>query len=128
MGTPWGKLVVFTDPRAAATGNACGTYLQVELILKQHFHCSLASSWAGLCSMTAVNLKEAEIEGCAGFCSTGKLCQCRVSSFGSCVKAAIAFFPSYLAARTELHRRDWHLASAAFGNVLIMHFFAATAQ
>lgn len=54
------------------------------------------------------------MEGCAGSYSTRKLCQCRTSSFGSCVKAAIAMFPSYLAATTGLHRRD-SLASCQRG-------------
>lgn len=70
--------------------------------------------WAGLCSMTLINLKGAGIQGCAGSHSVRKVCQWRVSSFGSCVKAAIAMFPSYLAARTRLHRRD-SLASCLHG-------------
>lgn len=79
--------------------------------------------------MTSVNLKGAEIEGCAGSCSTRKLCQCRVLSSGSCVKAAIAMLPSYLAARTGLHRRD-SLASCqhSLWKCAYNVFFAATAQ
>lgn len=78
--------------------------------------------------MTPVNPKGAAIEGSAGSYSARKLCQCSVSSFGSCVKAAIAMFPSNLAAKLGyIGETLWHLALTAFGNVL-MHFFAATAQ
>lgn len=63
-------------------------------------------SWAGLCTITLINLKGARIEGCAGSHFARKVCQWRASALGSCVKAAIAMLPSYLAARTGLHRRD----------------------